>query len=55
MLIFPHWLNHQVMPFFGKGERRSLAVNFNIRDTKEQVKKYMSAREQRLFDEKYDD
>ena len=55
MLIFPHWLNHQVMPFFGKGERRSLAANFNIRDTKEQVKKYMSAREQRLFDEKYDD
>ena len=55
MLIFPHWLNHQVMPFFGKGERRSLAANFNIRDTKEQVKKYMSAREQRLFEEKYDD
>ena len=55
MLIFPHWLNHQVMPFFGKGERRSLATNFNIRDTKEQVKKYMSAREQRLFDEKYND
>ena len=55
MLIFPHWLNHQVMPFFGKGERRSLAANFNIRDTKEQVKKYMSAREQRLFDEKYND
>lgn len=55
MLIFPHWLNHQTMPFFGKGERRSLAANFNIRDTKDEVKKYMSAREQRLFDEKYDD
>ena len=55
MLIFPHWLNHQTMPFFGKGERRSLAANFNIRDTKDEVKKYMSAREQRLFEEKYDD
>ena len=55
MLIFPHWLNHQVMPFFGKGERRSLAANFNIRDTKDEVKKYMSTREKRLFDEKFDD
>ena len=55
MLIFPHWLNHLVMPFFGKGERRSLAANFNIRDTKDEVTKYMSAREKRLFEEKYND
>ena len=33
MLIFPHWLNHQVHPFFGEGERRSLAANFNIIDS----------------------
>lgn len=36
-LIFPAWLEHMVHPFFGKGERISLAINvrftkFNIRD-----------------------
>ena len=47
MLIFPHWLNHQVHPFFGKGERRSLAANFNIIDSKEEMMKHMSEREKR--------
>ena len=32
------------MPFFGEGERRSLAANFNIRDTKEQVKKSLKTK-----------
>ena len=30
LLIFPNWLKHAVMPFFGKGERRTLAANANI-------------------------
>ena len=50
MLIFPHWLNHQVMPFFGKGERRSLAANFNIIDSTEEMRKHMSEREKREMD-----
>ena len=50
MLIFPHWLNHQVHPFFGKGERRSLAANFNIIDSTEEMRKHMSEREQREMD-----
>ena len=33
LIIFPNWLKHQVFPFFGEGERRSLAVNWNIFDT----------------------
>ena len=51
MLIFPNWLKHQVMPFFGEGERRSLAMNWNVTDTEAQLRKFMSEREE----EKYDD
>ena len=29
MLIFPSWLIHQVYPFIGEGERRSIAFNGN--------------------------
>ena len=29
-LIFPNWLKHAVMPFYGEGERRTLAANANI-------------------------
>ena len=32
MLIFPNWLRHAVMPFFGKGERRTFSANLNIFD-----------------------
>ena len=35
MIIFPNWLQHCVMPFFGEGERRTMSANFNIRDSKE--------------------
>ena len=28
IVIFPKWLNHQVYPFFGEGERRTLSANF---------------------------
>ena len=30
MLIFPNWLRHAVMPFFGDGERRTFSANINI-------------------------
>ena len=30
LLVFPNWLKHAVMPFFGEGERRTLAANANI-------------------------
>ena len=34
--IFPNWLNHQVYPFFGPGERLSIAMNWNVHDSDEQ-------------------
>ena len=30
LMVFPNWLKHAVMPFFGKGERRTLSANANI-------------------------
>ena len=35
-LIFPSWMQHMVYPFFGKGERRTVAANLNVWDTKPQ-------------------
>ena len=51
MLIFPHWLKHQVLPFFVEGERRSIAMNWNVIDREEEKRKYMSDREASLYDE----
>ena len=45
MLVFPQWLKHQVMPFFGEGERRSMAMNWNVFDSDNEMRKYMSERE----------
>tara|TARA_B100000029_G_scaffold513377_1_gene612813 strand:- start:1014 stop:1805 length:792 start_codon:yes stop_codon:yes gene_type:complete len=42
LLVFPSWLKHQVLPFFGEGERRSIAMNWAIHDSDEEVQKYMS-------------
>ena len=42
MIIFPNWLQHCVMPFFGDGERRTMSANFNIRDSKETVAQFKS-------------
>jgi hypothetical protein len=50
MLVFPNWLKHQVMPFFGDGERRSMAMNWNVRDSDEEIIKHMSAREKENFE-----
>ena len=30
MLVFPNWLRHAVMPFYGDGERRTFSANMNI-------------------------
>ena len=30
MLVFPNWLRHAVMPFYGDGERRTFSANLNI-------------------------
>ena len=51
MLVFPNWLKHAVMPFFGEGERRSLAMNWNITDTEQQLRSMMSEREEAKYDE----
>ena len=34
LLLFPSWLQHCVMPFFGEGERRTMSANFNLVDKK---------------------
>ena len=51
MLVFPNWLKHAVMPFFGEGERRSMAMNWNVTDTEEQLRAFMSERESKKYDE----
>ena len=51
MLVFPNWLKHAVMPFYGEGERRSMAFNWNVHDTETEMRKYMSEREEKLLDE----
>ena len=50
MLVFPNWLKHQVLPFFGEGERRSMAMNWNVRDSDEEIMKHLSAREKENFE-----
>ena len=30
MYVFPNWLQHLVWPFFGEGERRTVATNINM-------------------------
>ena len=51
MLIFPNWLKHQVLPFFGEGERRSMAFNWNVRDSEREMKKYMSDNEKEKYEQ----
>ena len=51
MLIFPNWLKHAVMPFFGEGERRSLAMNWNVTDSEQQMRLFMSEREEEKYNE----
>ena len=39
------------MPFFGEGERRSIAMNWNVTDTEQQLRLFMSEREEKQYDE----
>ena len=50
MLVFPNWLKHQVMPIFGDGERRSMAMNWNVIDSDQEIMKHISAREKENFE-----
>ena len=52
MLIFPNWLKHQVLPFFGEGERRSLAMNWNVKDSEQEILKHLSSREKDQYEKK---
>ena len=49
MLVFPNWLKHQVLPFFGDGERRSIAMNWNVRDSDQELMKHLSVREKENY------
>ena len=51
MWIFPNWLKHQVYPFFGEGERRSMAMNWAVYDSEEELKRYMNEDQIKAFDE----
>ncbi len=51
MLIFPNWLKHQVLPFYGDGERRSMAMNWNVKDSEQEVLKHLSEREKVKYEE----
>ena len=51
MLIFPCWLKHSVMPFFGEGERRSMAMNWNVKDSEQEIMKHLSPREKEQYEE----
>ena len=51
MLVFPNWLKHQVLPFFGEGERRSMAMNWNVQDSEQEVMKHLSEREKAKYEE----
>ena len=49
MLVFPNWLKHQVLPFFGDGERRSMALNWNVKDSEQEIMKHLSEREKENY------
>ena len=55
MLVFPCWLKHQVLPFFGEGERRSLAMNWNVNDSEQELMKHLSAREKEQYEKNKED
>ena len=55
MLVFPCWLKHQVLPFFGEGERRSLAMNWNVTDSEQELMKHLSAREKEQYEKNKED
>ena len=55
MLVFPNWLKHQVLPFFGEGERRSMAMNWNVHDSEQEIMKHLSEREKANYEKMKED
>ena len=55
MLVFPCWLKHLVLPFFGEGERRSIAMNWNVNDSEQELMKHLSAREKEQYEKNKED
>ena len=55
MWIFPKWLHHQVMPFYGSGERRSLGMNWNVVESQSELEKMMTPTEYSSFVERIPD
>ena len=55
MLVFPYWLKHQVLPFFGEGERRSMAMNWNVHDSEQEIMKHLSEREKANYEKMKED
>ena len=55
MWIFPKWLHHQVMPFYGGGERRSLGMNWNVVESQSELEKMMTPTEYSSFVERIPD
>ena len=51
MLLFPNWMKHQVMPFFGEGERRSVAFNFAVIDSQKELLGNMTPNEIKSYNE----
>ena len=49
LYIFPKWLHHQVLPFYGAGERRSIAMNWDIIQSEQELKSIMSPYEYDSF------
>ena len=55
MIVFPNWLKHQVLPFFGEGERRSMAMNWNVHDSEQEIMKHLSEREKANYEKMKED
>ena len=49
MFLFPNWMKHQVMPFFGDGERRSIAFNFAVIDSQNELLQNMTPDEKKSY------
>ena len=49
MYVFPQWMKHQVMPFFGPGERRSIAMNWAVYDSEAELREFFTPGEWKTF------
>jgi hypothetical protein len=49
LYVFPKWLHHQVLPFSGPGERRSIAMNWNVIESENEIKNIMDPNEYKDF------